>query len=170
MASLFGTKLYLRKKTTSMTYTNDANLLSRIEAKDGTVWEDIYEKYAPTMLGAISVFIRNEIVAEKILVETFLELSEKNQLPTEKLKLALYLYIYSFAFTIKKLKAQGINPCVEKLDTYPAIIQQLCKHYDVKELVQTEVYTKEDLKIRANSFCWLPVFGVNPFTKYYQAN
>lgn len=153
-----------------MIYTTDAKLVQRINEKDGTVWEDLYEKYSTTMLGAISVFTRNNIIAEKILVDIFLELSEKNMLPTEKHKLSLYLYIYSFAFTIRKLKNQGITPCVKGLDTYPPIIQQLCRHYEVKEMAQPEIYTKEDLKIQKNTFCWLPVFGVNPYSRSFTAN
>jgi hypothetical protein len=141
----------------------DIQLLDRIKNNDPTAWDDLYLKYASVMLGAITIFTRNSIVAEKMLIDIFIELREKNSLTPGDQKLSLYLYVYSFEFTVNALKLQGLRPCVVGLDTYPTIIQQLCKKYGVKEMVPSEIYTKADLKIQKNTYCWLPIFGINPY-------
>jgi hypothetical protein len=147
----------------NMINTTDKQILARINANDITAWDDLYEKYSPIMLGAISVFTRDKILAEKILMDTWLLLREQNGIAGTKLKLSVYLYIFSFRFTLLKLKAQGINPCVKNLDGYPQIIQQLCKKYGVKEKKISENYSDNEIRLQKNTFCWLPVFGINPF-------
>jgi hypothetical protein len=153
-------------KTMNMIHTTDKQILARINKHDITAWDDLYEKYSPIMLGAISIFTRDKIVAEKILMDTWLLLREQNGITNTKLKLSIYLYIFSFRYTLLKLKAQGINPCVKGLDTYPQIIQQLCKKYGVNEKQGSEISTSKELRIQKNSFCWLPVLGINPYAAH----
>lgn len=152
-----------------MSTTTDKQILARIKNNDITAWDDLYEKYSPIMLGAISIFTRDEILAEKLLMDTWLELREQNALTRSNLKLSLYLYIFSFSYTLNKLKAQGINPCVKGLDTYPQLIQQLCKKYGVNEKPSSEMYSNKDLRIQKNIFCWLPVLGINPYAGYVRS-
>ena len=152
-----------------MSNKTDKQLLARIKKHDITAWDDLYEKYSPIMLGAITVFTRDEIVAEKILMDIWLLLREQNGLAKTTLKLSLYLYIFSFRYTLLKLKAQGINPCVKGLDTYPQIIQQLCKKYGVQEKQDSENYSNKEIRIQKNTYCWLPVFGINPYAAHIRS-
>lgn len=158
----------VRNYSTMSTIT-DKSILERITNNDITAWDDLYEKYSPTMLGAISIFARNSILAEKILMDIWLELRDRNAISVTEEKLSMYLYVYSFKYTLFKLRSQGINPCVEGLETYPQIIQELCKKYAVEEKSDAKVYTSNDLKIRRNTFCWLPVLGINPFNKFVRS-
>ncbi|MEO6542384.1 MAG: hypothetical protein ABIN74_15385 [Ferruginibacter sp.] len=144
-----------------MSNRTDKLILARIRKNDITAWEDLYEIYSPIMLGAINVFTRDQILAEKLLIDTWLVLRDQNTLGKTNIKLPLYLYIFTFRYTLLKLKAQGINPCVEDLENYPQIIQQLCKKYGVMEKPVSEVYTNKDLRIQKNTYCWLPVLGIN---------
>lgn len=147
------------------TYANDKAIVEGINNHDSNAWEIMYEKYAPTMLAAIAVFIKNNIMAEKLLIDIFIALREEDTIQPGNSRLSLYLYMYSFKFTIEQLRAKGIQPYVVALNTYPQIIQLLCKKYGVEERQEAELYSRAELKIRRNSFCWLPVFGINPFVQ-----
>jgi hypothetical protein len=147
----------------------DQQLVNRINKNDRSAWKELYNRYASIMMGAISIFTRDDAMAEKILEDLFVGLSKKKSIDTGSQKMSLYLYIESFEHTVKTLRAKGITPCVQNLAGYPAIIQQLCKCHAVKEIPPAERITSEDLRTGTSRFCWLPIFGVNPYANALRA-
>ncbi len=87
----------------------DAALIPLFAKNDPSVWEHIYDNYAPMMYGTILKLTQNEILAEELLEQAFLDLKRRNILSQVSNKICHKILRYTYNLTVSHLKTLGYS-------------------------------------------------------------
>ena len=88
----------------------DAALMPMFAQNDPTVWEHIYDNYAPLMYGTILKLTEDEAIAGELLEQAFLDLKMKNILSSISTTICHKILRHTYQLTLNHLKKQGLTP------------------------------------------------------------
>lgn len=136
---------------------NPDTIISRkVVEKKQPNWSHLYDEYAPMMYGVILKISDNEIIAEEIFENVFLELKERKILSPHHTPLRYSVLRHTYKLTLKYLKELGIavKPYHEN---YPLIHlfyfeQVSLEEAAIKSDIPTQVVLK-NLRAEFNHFC-----------------
>ena len=89
----------------------DAELIPLFAQNDPSVWEHLYDEYAPLMYGTILKLTEDEAIAAELLEQAFLDLKNKDilsQITTTTICHKILKHTYKL--TVNHLKAIGLAP------------------------------------------------------------
>lgn len=101
---------------------SDEEIITMLEHNNPLAWESLYDKYAPAIFGLICKLTDDKVIAEKMLISSFLQLKQSKIL--SKVKYALYPAVlrYVLEYTTQKLTQNGVTPKILKpLDEMPVM-------------------------------------------------
>ena len=112
---------------------SDQNILSMIAENNLKGWENLYDKYAPSMYGIICNLTSDRVIAEIILKETFLQLKLEEIFSKVTYALCPCLLRHTHTFAKQQLKERGQSP--NQLMEETSIIDILCsQNISLKEV------------------------------------
>lgn len=88
----------------------DAALIPMFAKNDPSVWEHIYDNYAPMMYGTILKLTQNETLAGELLEQAFLDLKKKNILLQVSNTICHKILRHTYDLTVNHLKTIGVSP------------------------------------------------------------
>lgn len=88
----------------------DAQLMPMFAQNDPSVWEHIYDNYAPLMYGIILKLTKDETVAGELLEQAFLDLKRKNILTRISTTICHKILRHTYQLTLNHLKKLGLTP------------------------------------------------------------
>jgi hypothetical protein len=86
----------------------DSTIVAMLADNDINAWEQLYDKYAPMMYGAISKITRDERLAENIFRECFLQLKVNRNILKIRVDLCTFLLKHTHNFTFNYLNEMGL--------------------------------------------------------------
>lgn len=92
------------------THQLDADLIPMFAKNDPSVWEHIYDQYAPLMYGTILNLTRDEAIAGELLEQAFLDLKRNNILLRISTTICHKILRHTYKLTINHLKTIGLAP------------------------------------------------------------
>jgi hypothetical protein len=113
----------------------DKDIISLLAQNNQTVWELLYDKYAPVMYETIFNITGDEKIARQIFAEAFFELKNARMLSRLSTALCHRLLRKTYQLTLKHLKARG---------RLPASDNPLSKNYPLIHLLCFELSTLKD--------------------------
>ena len=90
------------------THQLDAEIIPMFAKNDPSVWEHIYDKYAPLMYGTILNLTGDEAIAEELLERAFLDLKRNNVLSQISTTICHKILRHTYKLTINHLKTIGL--------------------------------------------------------------
>lgn len=86
----------------------DAQLMPMFAQNDPSVWEHIYDNYAPLMYGTILKLTEDEAIAGELLERAFLDLKRDNILSRVSTTICHKILRHTYKVTINHLKSLGL--------------------------------------------------------------
>jgi len=83
---------------------SDVTIVSMLAENHSAAWEQLYDKYASMMYGAVIQITKDERIAEHIFKECFIQLKETKHISKVRDPLALFLFKHAQSFTLNYLK------------------------------------------------------------------
>lgn len=90
----------------------DALLMPMFAQNDPSVWEHIYDNYAPLMYGTILKLTEDEAIAGELLERAFLDLKRDNILSRVSTTICHKILRHTYKVTINHLKSLGLTPSI----------------------------------------------------------
>ena len=90
----------------------DAQLMPMFDQNDPSVWEHIYDNYAPLMYGTILKLTEDEAIAGELLERAFLDLKRDNILSRVSTTICHKILRHTYKVTINHLKSLGLTPSI----------------------------------------------------------
>jgi hypothetical protein len=87
----------------------EQEIILQLKKNNLPAWINLYDTYAPAMYGLICSVIKNDNVAEQILIKVFCDLKKQDTLSKLDNGLCVALLKYSYSTAINHLKEQDIN-------------------------------------------------------------
>ena len=91
-------------------YQLDTELIPMFAQHDPSVWEHVYDNYAPLMYGTILKLTEDEAIAADLLEQAFLDLKRKNILSRISTTICHKILRHTYKLTINHLKSIGLAP------------------------------------------------------------
>lgn len=88
----------------------DAQLIPMFAQNDPSVWEHVYDNYAPLMYGTILKLTEDEAIAAQLLEQTFLDLKRNNILSRISTTICHKILRHTYKLTVNHLKSLGLSP------------------------------------------------------------
>lgn len=88
----------------------DAELMPMFAKNDPSVWEHVYDNYAPLMYGTILKLTEDEVIAAELLEQAFLDLKRKNILSRISNTICHKILSHTYKLTVNHLKTIGLTP------------------------------------------------------------
>ena len=104
---------------------SDQNILSMIAENNLEGWENLYDKYAPSMYGIICNLTSDRVLAEIVLKETFLQLKLEEIFSKATYSLCPFLLRHTHTFARQQLKERG-KACSNGTVENTSLIKVLC--------------------------------------------
>lgn len=95
---------------------SDVTIVSMLAENNSVAWEQLYDKYAPIMYGAVIQITKDERIAQQIFKECFLQLKENNHISSVRDPLGSFLFKHAQSFTLNYLKLLELTYNVNKTD------------------------------------------------------
>lgn len=92
------------------THQLDAELIPMFAKNDPSVWEHIYDNYAPLMYGTILKLTNDEAISGELLEKAFLDLKRNNVLSQISKTFCHKILRHTYKLTINHLKTAGMTP------------------------------------------------------------
>lgn len=120
---------------------SDTDILCMVADKNPAAWEHLYTKYGAAMFTIVHKLANDDVIAEKIFMDAFVELHEKKILANVTNGLCILLLRYTHGFTTMQLKSYGM---------LPTILNSLF-NYEVINLLCTTCHTIKEVALQLNS-------------------
>ena len=88
----------------------DAALIPLFAQNNPSVWEHVYDNYAPLMYGTILKLTEDEEIAGELLEQAFLDLKRKNILSRISTTICHKILRHTYKLTVNHLKSLGLAP------------------------------------------------------------
>ena len=88
----------------------DTELIPLFAQNDPSVWEHVYDNYAPLMYGTILKLTEDEAIAAELLEQAFLDLKRKDILSSISTTICHKILKHTYELTVNHLKAIGLTP------------------------------------------------------------
>jgi len=128
----------------------DAAILRKIRRNDLQGWEELYEAYAPSMLGIICKLTNNKKKGEQLLVKIFTSDEFEALVKRTYTGLSTALFKYAFFNTLSLLQEEGSHVDIGTIEGLPGIYKVICKK---------DILVKQEREPVKNRIVWLPVYG-----------
>ncbi|MBA3704856.1 MAG: hypothetical protein H0W84_02835 [Bacteroidetes bacterium] len=83
---------------------SDSTIVSMLAENNSSAWEQLYDKHAPVMYGAVFKMVKDEKMAKEIFKECFLQLKGNKNILSIRTDLCPFLLKYVNGFTLDYLK------------------------------------------------------------------
>lgn len=134
--------------TVSKTIISDADILMLIEQDNNKGWEYLYDKYAAMMYGAILRVTDNTVLADKILVRSFLNCKKNRFFAATKTSLCLALLRVANAAAKEILGKNGVGIKMQDQSdaTFPILNSLLFHSLSLKDCAALHTVTEGECK------------------------
>lgn len=133
----------------------DAAILQKIRCNDLKGWEELYEAYAPSMLGIICKLTNNKKKGEQLLVKIFTSGEFEELVKRTYTGLSTALFKYAFFTTLSLLQEEGCSIDIGSIEGLPGIY---------KVIYTKDTFIKQERVSPKNRIVWLPVYGPNIYS------
>lgn len=135
----------------------DSAILENIRGNNMKGWEELYEKYAASMLGIICKLTNNKKKGEQLLIRIFTSSAFEQLLKGLDSSLPGPLYKYTFSTTLQFLKSEGQAVDAGTIEGLPGIFRVIYNKEDVFKMKAGQ----EPYSLRKKQIVWLPIYGAN---------
>ena len=130
-----------------LTNLPDQEIFLLLKKNNRHIWEYIYDKYSPAIYGIICSITDDKVLAEKIFIDAFVEVKEKQVLLKISHSICVHLLRFTYQFAINKLKEYEVNPAVNYPVVPASLINFLCIQCgSIKEAASILNITEEEIK------------------------
>ncbi|MGQ0826778.1 MAG: RNA polymerase sigma factor [Bacteroidota bacterium] len=122
---------------------SDVSIVSMLAENNSSAWEQLYDKYAPMMYGAIVQTTKDERIAEQIFKECFFQLKENKNISKIRGPLDAFLLKHTYSFTANYLKLMELTNDANKFNNNRHLVQLLSSR---QISIKTELQSEKDQK------------------------
>jgi DNA-directed RNA polymerase specialized sigma24 family protein len=127
---------------------SDSTIVSMLTEKNSSAWEQLYDKYAPLMYGAVFQITKDDRVAEKIFKECFLQLKESKNISNVRGPLDFFLLKHAQNFTLNYFKLIELAVEVNKKENHNTPLVEMLESKQITVKRSEPVSTVEQKEAR----------------------
>jgi len=121
---------------------SDVTIVSMLAENNSSAWEQLYDKYAPMMYGAVVQTAKDERIAEQIFKECFFQLKENKNISKIRGPLDSFLLKHTYSFTSNYLKLMELTNGLNNKIDHNGHLAQLLSSRQIS--LKTELKTDTD--------------------------